>query len=146
MFEQTLERFSQTLEKHDLAKKMDITLKKPNEYTLTDVIRIADKVYEKHKTAADVQSCTGVIRKCFRFVGQNASPLQCLLKFVPNDPHGSIIYGGFTVILAVSSLCMVFSKCGIDKYFRLPNESSPSVRAYTQHSRLYPRSSGSSEP
>lgn len=146
LFEETLERFCKTLEKHDLAKKMDITLKKPNEYNLTDVIRIADKVYEKHKTAADVQSCTGKIRKCFRLVGKNASPLQCLLKFVPSDTYGSVISGGFTVILAVSQVPISFNKCGIDKCFRLPNESSPFVRVYTQPSRLYPRNSGSSEP
>lgn len=102
LFEETLGRFSETLEKHDLAKKLDITLKKPNEYNLKDVIHIADSVYEKHKTAADVKSCTGAIRKCFRFVGKNASPLQCLLNFVPSDSYGSVISGGFTVILAVS--------------------------------------------
>lgn len=102
MFEETLERFSQTLEKQDLARKIDITLKKPNEYNLKDVIEIADKVYEKHKTASDVKSCTGAIRKCFRFTGKNASPLQCLLNFVPSDSYGSVISGGFTVILAVS--------------------------------------------
>lgn len=104
MFEETLERFSQTLEKHELARKIGITLKKPNEYNLKDVIQIADKVYEKHKTASDVKSCTGAIRKCFRFAGKNASPLQCLLNFVPSDSYGSVISGGFTVILAVSVL------------------------------------------
>lgn len=102
MFEETLQRFSQTLEKHDVAKKIDIALKKPNEYSMKDVVQIADKVYEKHKTASDVKSCTGAIRKCFRFTGKNASPLQCLLNFVPSDTYGSVISGGFTVILAVS--------------------------------------------
>lgn len=102
LFEETLERFSQTLEKHDLAKKIDIAIKKPSEYNLKDVINIADKVYERHKTAPDVKSCTGAIRKCFRFAGRNASPLQCLLNFVPSDSYGSVISGGFTVILAVS--------------------------------------------
>lgn len=107
-FEETLDRFSKTLEKHDLAKKIDITLKKPSEYNLKDVLQIADKVYERHKNADDVKSCTGAIRKCFRFVGKNASPLQCLLNFVPSDSYGSVISGGFTVILAVSLIHLMF--------------------------------------
>lgn len=148
MFEDTLERFSQTLEKHDLAKKIDIALKKPSEYGLEDVISIADKVYEKHKTAADVKSCTGKIRKCFRLVGKNASPLQCLLNFVPSDSYGSVISGGFTVILAVSPPSFTLNKCDVkdvDRQSRLPSESSPSVKAYMRLLRLYLRSFESSK-
>jgi hypothetical protein len=88
---------------NDLANKIDIPLKKPSEYNLKDVLQIADKVYERHKNAGDVKSCTGAIRKCFRFVGKNSSPLQSLLEFVPSDSYGSVISGGFTVILAVRS-------------------------------------------
>ncbi|KAG8161088.1 hypothetical protein KVR01_009352 [Diaporthe batatas] len=101
-FEETLERFSKRLEKNDLARKIDITLKKPGEYNLKDVLQIADKVCERHKNADDVKSCTGAIRKCFRAVGKNASPLQCLLNFVPSDAYGSVISGGFAVILAAA--------------------------------------------
>lgn len=104
MFKETLERFSQTLDKHDLTTKIDITLKGPSEHNLKDVIRIAGKVYERHKTAADVKICTTKILRCFRFDGKSASPLQYLLNFVPNESYVSAISGGFTVILAVSNI------------------------------------------
>lgn len=108
------------------------------------MIQIADKVYERHKNAEDVKSCTGAIRKCFRFVGKNASPLQGLLNFVPSDSYGSVISGGFTVILAVSLPPNPSTAERADEHFRLPNGPRPSARAYTLPLRRYPRSSESS--
>lgn len=145
-FEETLERFSKTLQKNDLANKIDITLKKPAEYNLKDVLTIAEKVCERHKTAEDVKSCTGAIRKCFRFVGKNSSPLQCLLNFVPSDSYGSAISGGFTVILAVSLSPPIRDDADIfNRTIRLPNESSPCAKTSMLPLSKYPRSSASSK-
>jgi hypothetical protein len=81
---------------------LDIPLKKPTEYKMQDVLNIADKLTQRHKNASQVQNCAGIIRKCFRFAGQNSGVIKKLLDFAPTDSYGSMIYGGFALILGVS--------------------------------------------
>lgn len=101
MFEDTLARFCKLVEDKKLDKALGITLKRPQQYRMEDVLQIANKLHEIHKNAAEIKSCSGVFRKCFRFAGDN--DLTRLLKFVPSDTYGSIICGGLTVILAAST-------------------------------------------
>ena len=91
------------IKERKLDKNLDIELKKPDKYTMEDVVAIATKMEARHKSAADMKSCMGVIRKVFRKAGDNKSTLKKLLTFVPNDAYGSVIMGGFTLILGVGT-------------------------------------------
>lgn len=84
-----------------LDKKIDIEIKKPDKYTMEDVVLIATKMEKRHRDAANVKSCMGCIRKVFRKAGNNKTTFKKLLSFVPNDLYGTMIIGGFTMILGV---------------------------------------------
>lgn len=100
-FKKTLADFSAMIKERKLDKKLDIEIKKPDKYTMDDVVNIAAKMELRHQNAASMKSCMGVIRKVFRKAGDNKSTLKKLLTFVPNDAYGSVITGGFTLILGV---------------------------------------------
>ena len=68
-----------------------------------DVLDIADKIEERHRNADKVKSSIGVIRKCFRFSGKYVGVMKKIADFVPDDVYGSVISGGFTLILGVGS-------------------------------------------
>ncbi|KAK7697290.1 hypothetical protein SLS64_013678 [Diaporthe eres] len=97
-FQITLQKFHQHMEKRK-DKDTSIKLKSPDDYTFKDVLEITTKLHEDHKSASQVRNCMGLIRKLFRGVGENSSILESLLKFVPNDTYGSVICGGFSMIL-----------------------------------------------
>jgi hypothetical protein len=78
-------------------------IKQPNEYTFRDVWEIAEKLGDKHRNAEHVRHEMRFIHKFFRKAGENSSALKRLLAFVPDDTYGSVICGGFTVILGLSS-------------------------------------------
>ncbi|KAK7709976.1 hypothetical protein SLS63_013118 [Diaporthe eres] len=99
-FQITLQKFHQHMEKRK-DKDTSIKLKSPDDYTFKDVLEITTKLHEDHKSASQVRNCMGLIRKLFRGVGENSSILESLLKFVPNDTYGSVICGGFSMILTV---------------------------------------------
>lgn len=85
-------------------QRFDVEIKDADKYTLNDVLKIAQVVQQNHKDADKVHSSMGRIRKFFRASGRNASTFQKLLAFVPNETYGSIICGGFTIILGVSKM------------------------------------------
>jgi len=99
--EAALEKFAGTIRRRGFDKKLDIALKDPKAYSTEDVLSIAGKIEEKHRHADKVKDAMGLIRKCFRCAGHNHGQLSRLLKFVPNDTYGTIISGGFTIILGV---------------------------------------------
>ncbi|KAF1961538.1 hypothetical protein CC80DRAFT_532137 [Byssothecium circinans] len=97
--ESTLTRFAEKIKDKGLDKKLDVVLKDPKSYTMEDVLVIAGKIETQHRDAENVKNAMGVIRKCFRRAGDHHAQLGSLLKFVPNDTYGSVISGGFTMIL-----------------------------------------------
>jgi hypothetical protein len=103
-FERTLQKFAATIKERGLDGKLNIDLKDPKAYSMSDVLSIAVKIQEKHRDADEVKTAMGRIRKCFRFAEDHHGQLKRLLKFVPNDTYGTVISGGFTMILGVSSL------------------------------------------
>lgn len=102
--ETTLQKFATTIKERGLDRKLKIALKDPKDYSMSDVLSIARKIQEKHRDADKVKSAMGHIRKCFRFAEDHHGQLSRLLKFVPNDSYGTVISGGFTMILGVSPL------------------------------------------
>lgn len=104
-FQITLQKFHQHMEKRK-DKDTSIKLKSPGDYTFKDVLEITTKLHEDHKSASQVKNCMGLIRKLFRGAGENSSILENLLNFVPNGTYGSVICGGFSMILTVRQLLM----------------------------------------
>jgi hypothetical protein len=101
-FKLTLESFCKTLRKRDIAMQLGITIKEPEQYTLHDVLDTALKLQQKHENNEQTPSYLRVIRKCFKQAVNHKGSLHSLLSFVPNDSYGSVICGGFTIILGVS--------------------------------------------
>lgn len=99
-FQVTLKKFHEHLQRRK-DKDHSIELKDPSEYTFKDVLEITTKLHEEHKSADQVKNCMGLIRRIFRHAGEKSSILENLLSFVPSDTYGSVICGGFTMILTV---------------------------------------------
>lgn len=99
-FQITLRKFHEHLQKRR-DKDHSLELKDPSEYTFKDVLEITTRLHEEHKNAGEVKNCMGLIRRMFRHAGEKSSTLENLLSFVPSDTYGSVICGGFTMILTV---------------------------------------------
>ncbi|KAI0177529.1 hypothetical protein BJ166DRAFT_585636 [Pestalotiopsis sp. NC0098] len=98
-FKETLALFQKNLVDRKVDRRYEIEIKDANSYTLQDVLQIAKIVQKKHSDADQVHSCMGRLKKFFHATGRNASTFKRLLTFVPDDVYGSVICGGFTVIL-----------------------------------------------
>ncbi|KAF2096572.1 hypothetical protein NA57DRAFT_78177 [Rhizodiscina lignyota] len=68
---------------------------------MADVLEIAKLVQDRNKNSENTRTCMRVIRNCFKATAKHRSTLENILSCVPNDIYGSIIAGGFTVVLAV---------------------------------------------
>lgn len=66
---------------------------------MNDVLNIVECIKKKHSEAENVKSCSGAIRRFFRFAGKNSGALKTLLGFAPDDIYGSVITGGLTMIV-----------------------------------------------
>lgn len=100
-FKITLAAFQENLVDRKVDQKYEIEIKDSTSYTLEDVLKIAQTVQKKHKDADKIHSCMGRLKKFFHATGRNATTFKKLLAFVPDDVYGSVICGGFTVILGV---------------------------------------------
>ncbi|KAK8051689.1 hypothetical protein PG993_003074 [Apiospora rasikravindrae] len=98
-FKKTLAAFQKNLIDRKVDTRFGIIIKDAQDYTLDDVLQIANTVQERNKKLDNVNKCTSGIKKLFRATGRNASTFKKLLAFVPSDAYGSVICGGFTMIL-----------------------------------------------
>lgn len=102
--ELTLTNFSQTLVKRGLARELGIEIKEPHQYTMQNVLDIAQRVQQKHASPEGIAAGSlGLIHKCFRQAVKKKGILNNLLSFIPSDSYSSVICGGFTLILGVST-------------------------------------------
>lgn len=100
-FEALLTDFSKLIDDRQLQKRLQVKSKGLNEYRMQDVLEIAEMVQTTHGNKSKVREHTAILRKCFASVGRNQGAVNNLLKFIPNDTYGSVICGGFTMILTV---------------------------------------------
>lgn len=111
----TLTKFTQTLVKRGLAQELGIEIKEPHQYTMQNVMDIAQRVQQRHANSDSVAAGSlGLIRKCFRQAVKKKGILNNLLSFIPSDSYSSVICGGFTLILGVSMYA--FSLCNQGGY------------------------------
>ncbi|KAL1867905.1 hypothetical protein Daus18300_006180 [Diaporthe australafricana] len=98
-FEVLLVNFAKLVDDRQLQKRFYVKSKSLQDYKIQDVLEIAEKVQTTHGSTPKVKEHTAVFKKCFAAVGRNSGALKNLLNFIPDDSYGSIIFGGFTMIL-----------------------------------------------
>jgi len=101
-FEETLKRFTQTLQSRDVFKKLGIEACDPAKCDINYVLKIATVIHEHKQGVQDTQQIKKFMRRCVRRATANKAAIEALLSMVPNDVYGSVISGGFSLILAVS--------------------------------------------
>jgi hypothetical protein len=101
-FKKTLEKFCLLLREREVDKRLGISLKNPDEYTIRDVIQITNALQKLDDDSTRLKTCASRLRRGFRLVADNHETVKRLVSFVPNDIYGSIACGGFTLILGVS--------------------------------------------
>jgi len=100
-FQQTLRNFVRLLRERNVDKELNVAIKDPAEFTMRDALAIIHKIQEgrdpKHMT-----SFKAFIQKCYRKAEKHRGAIETILAMLPTDSYGSVISGGFTMILAVS--------------------------------------------
>ncbi|KAJ2988901.1 hypothetical protein NUW58_g3737 [Xylaria curta] len=96
-FQQRLEGFACMLKERNVDQELRIQIKDPKDFDLAYVLDLIDKI-EKHRDKK--RPYRAFFRKCFRKIEDNKVVIEGILSFVPDDVYGSLISGGFTLILA----------------------------------------------
>ncbi|KAK0707757.1 hypothetical protein B0H67DRAFT_588512 [Lasiosphaeris hirsuta] len=99
-FKQTLERLAIVLRERNVETELGVVIKDPSEFTVDYVLGIANKIQEGRENSLDAKSCKAFIRRCYRKFEKKRSVVGAILTMVPDDAYGSVISGGFTLILA----------------------------------------------
>ena len=100
-FRETLEAFTQTLQSRGIFKKLGIEACDPARCDIQYVLRVANAIHEHREGSKDTRSIKRFMERCSRRATANKATISALLSMVPNDLYGSIISGGFSLILAV---------------------------------------------
>ncbi|KAJ9613388.1 hypothetical protein H2200_003330 [Cladophialophora chaetospira] len=98
-FQETLRALTMNLRKRNVFDKLGVAIKDPPEYTLEYVLFIATKINENREESENASTCKKFINSCFRSAHKRSKTFTGLLDLVPKDIYGSVISGGFTLIL-----------------------------------------------
>ncbi len=101
-FQQTLQRLAAVLRERHVEEELGIAIKDPREFTLDYVIELTEKIHEGRENGLKIRSCKNFAKRCFRKVQENRQVIDGILGLVPDDIYGSVISGGFSLIMAVS--------------------------------------------
>lgn len=100
-FQETLKSFTQTLQSRSIFKKLGIEACDPAKCDLKYVLKVAALLQEHKEGSENTQTIKKFMRKCVRGAASNKAAITALLSMVPSDVYGSVISGGFSLILAV---------------------------------------------
>lgn len=106
-FRQTLESFTQTLQSRGIFTRLGIEPCDSAKCDIQYVLKVAQAIRE-HKEGGqkDTRSIKRFIERCSKRAAANKATISALLSMVPNDIYGSVISGGFSLILAVRGSCL----------------------------------------
>jgi hypothetical protein len=104
-FRRTLQNFVTILKERNVDSQLNI-VKDPSELTVEYIIQIIGRLGESKENASKTKSCKNFIQSCHRRYEDNKGIVEGILTMIPNDIYGSVISGGFTVILAVSVMSL----------------------------------------
>lgn len=108
-FQQTLIRFTETLQKRKVFSRLGIPPRDPRAYDFEYVLSIATRISEWRDIDEETRICKRFIRKICQKTTKHKNVLSGLISLAPSDTYGSVISGGFTLILAVSPLYYLLS-------------------------------------
>ncbi|KAK3988846.1 hypothetical protein QBC44DRAFT_397433 [Cladorrhinum sp. PSN332] len=102
-FRDTLEAFVALIKERNVEADLGIVLKEPTDdtFTLDYALSIVAKIDEgPPHTSTHAKTCKTFIRRCYRKIEENKQAIDHIMSMVPNDVYGSVISGGFSIILA----------------------------------------------
>lgn len=105
-FKQTLRRFTKTLRSRKIFKNLDLEDRDPATFDLAYVLKLAELIQDRKEGLENTHTLKKFVRKCFRGTNKHKNTITSLLSMVPSDVYGSVISGGFSLILAVR--CLIF--------------------------------------
>lgn len=102
-FRQTLTRFNEMLEKKKLFSSLGIPVRNPEDFDIDYVLTIAERISERNHKSDELNTCKRFARHICHKAVKNKNVLSGLIGLAPTDAYGSLISGGFTIVLAVSA-------------------------------------------
>lgn len=101
-FQKTLTRFTEILQKRKVFTKLGIPSRDPQNFDLDYVLSLAIRISERRDTDEETLICKRFVRKICQKTTKHKNVLSGLIGLAPSDIYGSVISGGFTLILAAS--------------------------------------------
>ncbi|KAM7204874.1 hypothetical protein V8F33_001463 [Rhypophila sp. PSN 637] len=98
-FQNTLQSFVRLLRERNVDNELNVEIKDPEHLTMADALAIIGKIQEG-RNSKQVKSCKDFVHKCYRKAESKRAVAEAVLSMIPNDAYGSVISGGFTLILA----------------------------------------------
>ncbi|RSM19485.1 hypothetical protein CDV31_001645 [Fusarium ambrosium] len=99
-FRWTVQKLVAVLKERNVDTQLNITIKDPSEFTCDYVLQLIDKIQERRDNAIKTSSCKNFVRRCYQKVEDNRGAIEAFLTIIPNDAYGSVISGGFAMIMA----------------------------------------------
>ncbi|KAI8712656.1 hypothetical protein NCS52_01364200 [Fusarium sp. LHS14.1] len=99
-FRRTLQKLVAVLRERNVNTQLNIDIKDPSEFTCEYVLQVIDKIGENRESSTKTRSCKNFVRRCYQKMEDNRSAIEGFLAMIPNDVYGSVISGGFAMIMA----------------------------------------------
>ncbi|THV49356.1 hypothetical protein BGAL_0199g00150 [Botrytis galanthina] len=96
----TLKKFAATLRERKVDSSLSIVIKDPSEFTLQDALGIVKRLGENSDNPSKTGLWKQFIWSCYQKLDSNKAVIEGLMSLIPSDIYGSVISGGFTLILA----------------------------------------------
>ncbi|KAK4220781.1 hypothetical protein QBC38DRAFT_513879 [Podospora fimiseda] len=99
-FNTTLEKFIRTLQSRNVFKKLGIEPCDPAKCDIDYVLKVTKVIQERKEGAENTRTIKMFLKSCVRAASRNKPVITALLGMIPHDVYGSVISGGFSLILA----------------------------------------------
>ncbi|KAF5635829.1 hypothetical protein F52700_5141 [Fusarium sp. NRRL 52700] len=103
-FEATLKRFNDTLDKQGIFKKLNLSTRDPTTYDINYVIEVANKIKNHRDHVENTHKCRSFMQKCAESIASRRRGISGILSMIPSDAYGSMISGGFSLILLAAEV------------------------------------------
>ncbi|KAJ4018797.1 hypothetical protein NW752_005925 [Fusarium irregulare] len=98
-FKEILSRFQKNLQERAIFKKLDLPDRDLSQYDLKYVIEVAKRIKDHRDHVENTKRCRGFMQKCAESINGRRRAIGGILSMIPSDVYGSVICGGFGLIL-----------------------------------------------
>ena len=102
IFRQKLQQFTVLLRSRKVDSQLNISIEDPSQFTVYGILEIINKIGDGCGHRGKTAICKNFVRRCYRKVEDNRDVIGDILTMLPSDIYGSLISGGFTLVMAVS--------------------------------------------